>query len=146
MLDTTGTLQLAERIRRSARARKGKARGVLAVAIGGLLCIMPNAGSSDIDAPKEYIDYKTYALYLLDWNHKEHRCLLKLYGKESAWNPDAIGNLNGSQRVYGIPQGKSEYLAKVDGYKQIQWGLKYIDHRYGMPCDAWQAFQEKGWH
>lgn len=144
MLDTTGTLQLAERIRRSARARKGKARGVLAVAIGGLLCIMPNAGSSDIDAPKQYIDFKTYSFYLLDWNKEQHICLLKLYGKESAWNPEAK---NGSH--YGIPQGRSEYLARVDGYKQIQWGLKYIhNHRLyqGNTCKAWQHWIDKGWH
>jgi len=42
---------------------------------------MPAAGSA---AAKEYVDYKTYSLYLLDFNYKEYGCLLKLYGKESA--------------------------------------------------------------
>jgi hypothetical protein len=102
---------------------------------------MPNAGSTK---PKEYVDYKTYALYLLDFNYKEHSCLLKLYGKESAWNPKAV---NGSH--YGIPQGKSEYLARVDGYKQIQWGLKYIQHHriyQGSVCKALDHWRTKGWH
>jgi hypothetical protein len=52
---------------------------------------MPSAGSTA--AIKEYVDYKTYALYLLDFNVKEYKCLTILYGKESAWNPDAV---NGS--------------------------------------------------
>ena len=113
------------------------ARGVLA-GIGISLCFMPLAGST---SPKEYVDYKTYALYLLDFNHKEHQCLLKLYGKESAWNPEAR---NGSH--YGIPQGRSTYLGTLNGYDQVQWGLDYIGHRYGEPCIAWDHFNRKGWH
>jgi hypothetical protein len=114
------------------------ARGVLA-GIGIALCFMPNAGSTN--AHKEYIDYKTYSLYLLDFNIKEYKCLAALYGKESAWNPDAR---NGSH--YGIPQGRSTYLSTLNGYEQVQWGLDYIGHRYGEPCIAWQHFKDKGWH
>ena len=137
VIDTAGTLLAAEPIRGSARARKGKARGVLAVAIGILLC-MPHAGGSK---PVQYISYKEYALYSLGYNYKEFKCLDKLYTKESNWRPLAR---NGSH--HGIPQGRSEYLAKVDGYKQIQWGLKYIGHRYGEPCIALDHWKAKGWH
>jgi len=119
------------------------ARGVLA-GIGIALCFMPNAGSTN--AHKEYIDFKTYAFYLLDWNKEQYKCLSSLWGKESAWNPDAIGNLQGTHQVYGIPQGKSKYLATLNGYQQVQWGLDYIGHRYGEPCIAWQHFKDKGWH
>ena len=139
--DNDGTLLAAEPFRGSARARKGMARGVLAVAIGILLCTMPSAGSSDKAVNKTYIDFKTYALYLLDWNHKEHQCLLKLYGKESAWNPKAS---NGSH--YGIPQGKSEWLKDQDGYAQVRWGLDYIGHRYGEPCVAYDHWRKYNWH
>ena len=137
LLDRLGTLLAAEPIRGSHSARKGKAQWVLAVAIGTLLC-MPNAGGSK---PVQYVDYKTYALYLLDFNYEEHQCLLKLYGKESAWNPEAR---NGSH--YGIPQGRSTYLGTLDGWGQVRWGLDYIGHRYGEPCIAWQHFKDKGWH
>jgi hypothetical protein len=99
---------------------------------------MPAAGSTDA---KEYVDYKTYALYLLDFNYKEYGCLLKLYGKESAWNPLAS---NGSH--YGIPQGKSEWLATQDGWSQVRWGLSYIGNRYGEPCIALDHWRTKGWH
>ena len=135
-----GTIQLAERIRRSARARKGIARVVLATSIGTLLCIMPNAGSAAMDAKKPFITYKQYAALILD-NVKEYKCLATLYGKESAWNPNAV---NGSH--VGIPQGKSKYLATLDGYQQIQWGLDYIGHRYGEPCIALAHWRKYGWH
>lgn len=142
MLDTGGTIQLAERNRRSARARKGVARVVLAVSIGTLLCIMPNAGSAKVNNNKVYVTYKQYALYALDFNYKQYSCLLKLYSKESAWNP---GARNGSH--YGIPQGRSTYLASIDGYKQIQWGLAYITHRYKADtCMAYKHWQRYGWH
>jgi len=60
----------------------------------------------------------------------------------AAWNPKAR---NGSH--YGIPQGRSIYLSKVDGYKQVQWGLDYIAHRYDADtCKALQHWKDKGWH
>jgi hypothetical protein len=99
---------------------------------------MSSAGGSK---PVQYIDFKTYSFYLLDWNKEQYQCLLKLYGKESAWNPEAR---NGSH--YGIPQGRSTYLSTLNGYDQVQWGLDYIGHRYGEPCIAWQHFKDKGWH
>jgi hypothetical protein len=123
------------------KAHRGRvkriARGVL-LAFGIALCFPTDAGSTK---PKDYIDYKTYSLYLLDFNYKQYKCLVSLYGKESAFNPLAV---NGSH--YGIPQGKSKYLKTLNGYEQIQWGLDYIGHRYGEPCVAWDHFKRKGWH
>jgi len=135
--DKDGTLTAQSLSKAHRGPARAVARGVL-VAIGISLFLVPSAGGSK---PVQYVDYRTYAFYLLDWNKKQHKCLGLLYGKESAWNPDAR---NGSH--YGIPQGRSTYLARVDGYKQIQWGLNYIGHRYGEPCIAWQHFQDKGWH
>jgi len=137
ILTRYGTLTAQSLSKAHRKPLRGVACGVL-VAIGIALCIMPDAGGSK---PVQYIDYKTYALYLLDFNHKEHRCLLKLYGKESAWNPLAS---NGSH--YGIPQGKSEWLRDQDGWTQVVWGLDYIGHRYGEPCIALDHWSKYGWH
>ena len=142
-IDGTLTAQSPSRAHRDPLRRVG--RGVL-VAIGIALCIMPDAGGSK---PVQYVSYKEYALISLDYNIKEYKCLTSLWGKESAWNPAAVGNLGGTHKVYGIPQGKSEYLATVDGYKQIQWGLKYIQHHriyQGDTCKAWKHWKDKGWH
>ena len=123
------------------KAHRGRlrriARGVL-LAFGISLFSMQNAGSTSI---KEYISYKEYSLYLLDFNYKQFNCLDELYTHESHWNPKAV---NGSHN--GIPQGRSEYLATLNGYEQVQWGLNYIGNRYGEPCIALAHWQRFGWH
>ena len=116
---------------------KRTARGVL-LALGIALCFATPAGST---TPNEYIDYKTYSIYLLDFNYKQFKCLDELYTHESNWRVDAK---NGSH--YGIPQGNSIYLSTLNGYDQVQWGLDYIGHRYGEPCIALQHWKAKGWH
>ena len=134
----SGTLTAQSLSKAHRKPLRGVACGVL-VAIGIALFSSPDAGS--MNANKKYVTYKQYASIMLD-NPKQYKCLGKLYGKESAWNPAAK---NGSH--YGIPQGKSEYLARVNGYKQIQWGLNYITHRYdGDTCKAWAHWLRYGWH
>jgi hypothetical protein len=137
VIDADGTLTAQSLSKAHRKPLRGVACGVL-VAIGIALCTMDSAGSTPI---KEYISYKQYAFYLLDWNIEEYKCLTVLYGKESAWNPDAR---NGSH--YGIPQGKSEYLSTLNGYEQVQWGLDYIGHRYGEPCIALDHWRKFNWH
>ena len=137
MLDTDGTLTQQSLSKAHREPLRGVARGVL-VAIGIALCIMPDAGGSK---PVQYVTYKEYALHLLNYDYKQFRCLAKLYGKESAWNPKAK---NGSHN--GIPQGRSEYLATLDGYGQVRWGLAYIEHRYSNPCRAYDHWKVHNWH
>jgi hypothetical protein len=89
---------------------------------------------------KPLLSIKEYAAVLVD-DKQEMNCLLKLYGKESAWNPDAV---NGSH--YGIPQGRSEYLRDALPEQQIRWGLKYLHNRYGTICNGWLFFQRNNYH
>ena len=137
ILTRYGTLTAQSLSKAHRKPLRGVACGVL-VAIGIALCFPTGAGSTN---SKEYIDYKTYSLYLLDFNYKEYKCLTILYGKESAWNPLAR---NGSH--VGIPQGKSEWLATQDGWSQVRWGLDYIGNRYGEPCIALDHWSKYGWH
>ena len=140
MLDWRGTLR-REPIRGSERAASRIARSV-ALAIGISLCLpMSHASSGSIDAiqPKHYI-----RLVLPD---NQALCLIKLYGKESAFNPYAIGNLKGKYHTYGIPQLKNALIADKSPIQQIDYGIKYIDHRYkGNACNAWTHWLRKGWH
>ena len=140
IIDTHGTLTAQSLSKAHRKPYRGAACGVL-VAIGIALLLVPRAGSSESVQQKEYIDYKTYSLYLLDFNYKEYKCLTILYGKESAWNPLAK---NGSH--VGIPQGRSEWLATQDGWSQVRWGLSYIGNRYGEPCIALDHWSKYGWH
>jgi hypothetical protein len=102
---------------------------------------MSNASSGSIDA----IEPKTYIRLSMD--KKEAICLIKLYGKESAFNHLAIGNLKGTYHTYGIPQLKNPIIYDKSPIEQIQYGIKYIDHRYdGNACNAWRHWLRKGWH
>jgi hypothetical protein len=84
--------------------------------------------------------YRQWAFIQLN-NLDEFYCLDELYYKESRWNPKAK---NGSH--YGIPQGRSKYLQRANGYKQVDWGIKYNKVRYGSMCKALEHYKTKGWH
>jgi hypothetical protein len=102
---------------------------------------MPNAGSAIPMQPDKALTAREYAAILVDDN-KQMKCLGLLWGKESAWNPDAV---NGSH--YGIPQGRSIYLKTATIEQQIRWGLKYIHNRYEYDtCKAWQHWKDHNWH
>ena len=138
--DSHGTLR-ARALRGSERAATRIARSV-ALAIGIALSLpMAVADDGSIDA----IDAKTYIR--LTMSKQEARCLISLYGKESAFNQYAIGNLNGKQHTYGIPQLKNALIADKSAIEQIHYGLKYINHRYqGDTCKAWKHWVRLGWH
>jgi hypothetical protein len=83
------------------------------------------------------------------WNQQEQKCLGKLWGKESAWNHRAVS----PTRDYGIPQRHmskntrkqiAQFLNNPE--TQIIWGLQYIEHRYGSPCQAWEFHQKRNWY
>ena len=108
-----------------------------------LLAVFIGLLSSDISharPAKDPMNYKLHAYnQLKDWDQFE--CILELYERESHWSPSAR---NGSH--FGIPQGKSQWLAKADPYQQVEWGVRYIEARYGTPCVALKHFKRKGWH
>lgn len=134
-MDGTLTAQSPSRAHRDPLRRVG--RGVL-VAIG-ISLFSPAYAVAPVDE-KQYVSIKEYAAILVD-DKDQMICLSKLYGKESAWNPKA-----NSGSHWGIPQGRSEYLKTALPEQQIQWGLKYIDNRYGSPCKAWEFFQRNNYH
>ena len=138
MLDKYGTLRA--RAHQGLRASlKGTARSV-AFVIGISLSLPMQAvdeGSIELN-PKDYIR----SIY----DKEQALCLIKLYGKESAFNRYAIGNEEGDVQAYGIPQLKNPLIAKLSSIEQVNYGVKYIKHRYETPCQAWEHWQKKGWH
>ena len=157
--DKASTLQACD-APKSANASpdRGRLASSLLVAFG--VCIVLTAlslQSKEIDSVQALtryvpISYKEYALLKIE-SKEQYKCLSTLYGKESAWNDKAVGNIGGTKQVYGIPQGKSEYLRTANGYEQINWGLSYIAHKFGVDkdgyinaCAALKHWQLKGWH
>ena len=75
-------------------------------------------------------------------NDEQYQCFYKLINKENRqWNPKAR---NGSH--HGIGQMRNETYKNLDGYKQIDWTLRYIKVRYGSMCNAWRFFKANGYH
>ena len=77
-------------------------------------------------------------------------CLVALWSKESGWRVNAY---NASSGAYGIPQalpGSKMATAGADwetnAATQIEWGLGYVQGRYGTPCGAWAHSQDVGWY
>jgi hypothetical protein len=76
------------------------------------------------------------------WGRAEWRALLKLWGKESAWNHLAD---NPNSTAYGVAQvlkTKPGTPAPI----QIEKGLAYIAHRYDRPSIAWSHWRKHGWY
>jgi len=141
-IDIDATLKKRSILNRKAeppKARLGRRRVWL------LLCVIAFTVcfSKDYSLAKEHYKpthYKQYILIQLN-NFEEAYCLIDLYTAESRLNPKAR---NGSH--YGIPQGRSKYLATATGTKQIDWGIKYNLVRYGSMCKALKHYKTKGWH
>jgi len=85
--------------------------------------------------------YKLYA-HMKVLNDKQYRCLVILWRKESNWSPVAKSK---SSSAYGIPQLLK--MTEPNPFKQIDLGLKYIDHHKiykGDICKALLVHNLKG--
>ena len=98
----------------------------------------------------EYQEYAREACKAYGWSDGEFGSLVKLWNRESGWNPNTR---NRSSGAYGIPQAlpaskmKSAGSDYMTNYRtQINWGLSYISSRYGSPSSAWGYFQSNGWY
>jgi hypothetical protein len=95
------------------------------------LCIATAIPTAQAKDNKEIELYKLYTHMKLG-NDKQYRCVVTLWRLESQWNHKAA-NKRSSAR--GIPQLLK--MTETNPYKQIDLGLKYIDHRYdGDGCKA----------
>ena len=98
----------------------------------------------------EYQAYAEKRCFDYGWSDGDFQALVKLWNKESRWNPYAS---NSSSGAYGIPQALPASKMATYGtdyrtnYKtQIEWGLSYIKSRYGTPTAAWNHSCNKGWY
>jgi len=126
--------------RRKGEPRCGKLARCTLVGLALFVAQMSSLERAESQVIHKTNHYRQYAFIMLN-NVDEFYCLDELNYKESRWNPKAK---NGSH--YGIPQGRSKYLKKVNGYKQIDWQLKYIEARYSNPCAALAHHKLKGWY
>ncbi|MFF0741324.1 transglycosylase SLT domain-containing protein [Streptomyces sp. NPDC004111] len=75
----------------------------------------------------------------------QFQCFSNIVQHESTWNYKAV---NPSSGAYGLVQSYpgSKMSSVADDWRtnpatQIQWGLNYMNERYGSPCEAWDFWQ-----
>lgn len=110
-----------------------------AIILGLIVCLKP---ASKFMAPPHgkviayyQNDYQRYALDKLieQDNLEQYPCLYELWMRESNWRPEAI---NKSSKALGIAQLMPATWVNIkatptlDGYKQVDFGLRYLKHRY----------------
>ena len=129
---------LSTRAAKAGSSRRATLTGVLLLS-GALTSNAYAVESKDIN------NYKLYAhSRVIDF--KQFICLEKAWTQESNWNPKAIGNRSGRQKAYGIPQIKNNRVRTMDPYTQIDYGLKYIKHRYkGDTCLMLKHLRKHNW-
>ncbi len=83
---------------------------------------------------------------------KQEQCHHEIIYRESKWDHRAVGNLNGTKRVYGLYQMKTESLKNSSTVKQFWMYWHYVMHRYGVTeydepnyCKALHHLKTKGW-
>ena len=82
---------------------------------------------------------------------KDFRCLTKLLGKESAWNPKAKNPTSSAKGIGQLLDSTYRNLGMKHsqaGVPQLVATLAYIGRKYGSsgPCGAWEHFLRKGWY
>jgi hypothetical protein len=97
---------------------------------------------NDSDAYSKYNTnhFKQYTFIELN-DLDQYYCIEQLWHKESRWSPTAK---NARSSAYGIPQILN--LKEQNPFKQIDRGLRYIEHRHGTPCKALHFHNRKGYY
>ena len=106
--------------------------GVLCFLQAALVLQMQPAQAKNID------HYKLYAHSRII-NYDQYKCYSRIIYKESRWNVNAK---NGSH--FGLGQMRSKWYRNLDGYRQIDATIKYINERYGSMCNAWRFHERVG--
>ncbi|WP_329216757.1 transglycosylase SLT domain-containing protein [Streptomyces sp. NBC_01485] len=80
----------------------------------------------------------------------QYKAFSNIVKHESGWDVDAT---NASSGAYGLVQalpGSKMASAgsdwKTNAKTQIEWGLDYMNSRYGSPVAAWNFWQLNGWY
>ena len=132
------SMLVGEPLRRIARKR-------CLVLLAGLCVVFTTPASATQDATtKPSIDSLKLYAHSRIVNYKEFQCFNTLITKESNWRVEAI-NPNGNH--FGLGQMRNTKYRNLDGFRMVDWSLRYIAHRYsGSSCKAFAHWQKHGWH
>jgi len=130
------SMLVGEPLRRIARKR-------CLVLLAGLCIASATPAQATQDATTSIDSLKLYAHSRIV-NYKQFMCFNQLITKESNWRVEAI-NPNGNH--FGLGQMRNTKYRNLDGFRMIDWSIRYINHRYqGSSCKAFAHWQKHGWH
>jgi hypothetical protein len=137
---------LTSRLRSVLSTRAAKAGSSRRATLTAILLL--SGALTDVSKAAELKDINNYKLYahsrVIDF--KQFICLERAWTIESNWNPKSVGNREGKYKVYGIPQIKNIKVRSLDAFTQIDWGLRYIKHRYnGDACLMLKHLRKHNW-
>ena len=136
LLSSVRSMLVGEPLRRIARKR-------CLVLLAVLFVVGTTPANATKDATTSIDSLKLYAHSRII-NYKQFQCFNQLITKESNWRIEAI-NPNGNH--FGLGQMRNTKYRNLDGYRMIDWSLRYIAHRYnGSSCEAFAHWQKHGWH
>jgi membrane-bound lytic murein transglycosylase MltF len=85
---------------------------------------------------------KQITFHKMNYNFEQFYCLDEIVYKESRWNYKAKNPKSSASGLFQVLNSKEK-----DPIKQIDQGLKYINHRYnGCACTALAHHRAKGWY
>jgi hypothetical protein len=128
------SIAASERLWPCSSLRRIVLMGSLCLLLGASLINMQPAHANEAD------HYKLYAHSRII-NYDQYRCFSHIIYKESRWSVKAK---NGSH--FGLGQMRSHHYRNLDGYRQIDKTIKYINHRYGSMCKAWTFHKKHGYY
>ncbi|AWW37821.1 hypothetical protein ADL00_15550 [Streptomyces sp. AS58] len=80
----------------------------------------------------------------------QFQCFSNIVDHESDWNYRAVNPSSGAYGLFqALPGSKMSSVGsdwQTNPATQIQWGLNYMNERYGSPCDAWTFWQANNWY
>ena len=141
-------MSFSTRIRRVATPKKALTGAAVAAATAGMVFA---AGPAQAAAPTvaSSASAKTIAQKMIH-DDAQYKAFSKIVEHESGWDVDATNSSSGAYGlVQALPANKMASAGsdwKSNPATQIEWGVNYMNDRYGSPAAAWDFWQANGWY
>ena len=114
-----------------AKTRARKAQLARCWLVGGALFVLQTFGLETARSQELKINtLKQITFHKMNYNFEQFYCLDQIVWKESRWNYKAKNPKSSAFGLFQILKSKDK-----DPIKQIDKGLRYIEHRYGTACN-----------
>ncbi|MBC9723688.1 transglycosylase SLT domain-containing protein [Streptomyces sp. TRM68367] len=109
-----------------------------------------NRDSSDFPVASSYSIAQIQAMARQMVPSGQFQCFSNIVDHESDWNYQAVNPSSGAYGMFqALPGSKMESAGsdwRTNPATQIEWGLNYMNSRYGSPCEAWDFWQANSWY